>query len=207
MNVLGTSKEELAHCDSLYTIATTKEYGSLNLAMATGVVMYQLAREAKSIQPYADGTDIKPEPIISTSDVNQRTNELLDTISQTGIFDNGKDQRSHAEVYLRKILMRARLTGFESRWLRRMTMRLQAHLRSGVWNQIDTGKEHTIIQQKQEPLTISVCLPWFLQSRGAPCFFGPSLFLSEQLLPYSLTMGQNVGEQRIASFPQLLVVH
>ena len=50
---------------------------------------------------------------------------------QTGIFDNGKDQRSHAEVYLRKILMRARLTGFESRWLQRMTMRLQAHLRSG----------------------------------------------------------------------------
>jgi TrmH family RNA methyltransferase len=125
----GLSKEELSHCDSLYTIATTKEHGSLNLAMATGVVMYQLAREAKSIQPYADGTDIKPEPIISTDEVNQRTNELLDTISQTGIFENGKDQRSHAEVYLRKILMRARLTGFESRWLQRMAMRLQVSLR------------------------------------------------------------------------------
>lgn len=127
----GLSTEELAHCDSLYTIATTKEHGSLNLAMAAGVVMYQLANAAKSIQPHADGSDLKPEPLIATSEVNQRTNELLDTISQTGIFDNGKDQRSHAEVYLRKILMRARLTGFESRWLQRMSMRLQAHWRSG----------------------------------------------------------------------------
>ncbi len=126
----GLSTEELAHCDSLYTIATTKEHGSLNLAMAAGVVMYQLAYSAKSIQPYADGSDLKPEPLIPTSEVNQRTNELLDTISHTQIFDNGKDQRSHAEVYLRKILMRARLTGFESRWLQRMSMRLQAHLRS-----------------------------------------------------------------------------
>lgn len=126
----GLSTEELAHCDSLYTIATTKEHGSLNLAMATAVVMYQLAHAAKSIQPYADGSDLKPEPLISTSDVIQRTNELLDTIGQTGIFNNGKDQRSHAEMYLRKILMRARLTAFESRWLQRMTMRLQASLRS-----------------------------------------------------------------------------
>ncbi len=126
----GLSTEELAHCDSLYTIATTKEHGSLNLAMATGVVMYQLAHAAKSIQPYADGSDLKPEPLISTNEVNRRSNELLDTISQTGIFENGKDQRSHAEVYLRKILMRARLTRFESRWLQRMTMRLQASLRS-----------------------------------------------------------------------------
>ena len=124
----GLSTEELAHCDSLYTISTTKEHGSLNLAMAAGVVMYQLANAAKSIQPYADGTDLKPEPLISTSEVSKRTNELLDILTHTQIFANGKDQRHHAEVYLRKILLRARLTGFESKWLQRMNMRLQSHL-------------------------------------------------------------------------------
>jgi tRNA/rRNA methyltransferase len=124
----GLSKEELSHCDSLYTIATTQAHGSLNLAMAVGVVMYQLARELDSIQPHADGTDLKPQPLISTTEVSQRTNEILDTLSRTNVFRPGKDQRQHAEIYLRKILMRARLTSFESSWLQRMNMRVRTHL-------------------------------------------------------------------------------
>ena len=124
----GLSQEELSHCDSLYTIASTQENGSLNLAMAAGVVMYQLAREAESIHPHADGTDLKPQPLISTHEVMKRTSEILDTLDITSVFKPGRDQRHHAEVYLRKILMRARLTSFESTWLQRMNMRLRSHI-------------------------------------------------------------------------------
>ncbi len=126
----GLSQEELSHCDSLYTIASTQESGSLNLAMAVGVVMYQLAKAVDSIHPHADGTDLRPQPLISTSEVTQRTNEILDTLSITNVFKPGKDQRHHAEVYLRKILMRARLTSFESTWLQRMNMRLRPYIRT-----------------------------------------------------------------------------
>lgn len=126
----GLSKEELLHCDSLYTIATTKSHGSLNLAMAVGVVMYQLAKEIDSIQPHADGTDVKPLPLIATLEVSQRVTEILDTLSRTHVFKPGKDRRDHAEIYLRKILMRARLTSFESKWLERMNMRIRRHLRT-----------------------------------------------------------------------------
>jgi TrmH family RNA methyltransferase len=124
----GLSQEELSHCDSLYTIASTQEKGSLNLAMAVGIVMYQLAKGAESIHPYADGTDLKPQPLISTDEVIQRTSEMLDTLDITSVFKPGRDQRHHAEVYLRKILMRARLTSFESTWLQRMNMRLRSHI-------------------------------------------------------------------------------
>ena len=67
--------------------------------MDRGVVMYPLVREAKSLQQYADRSDLKPEPIISTNEVNQRTNELLDTIpTPTNIFENRQDQRSHVDI-------------------------------------------------------------------------------------------------------------
>jgi TrmH family RNA methyltransferase len=125
----GLSQEELAYCDSLYTIASTAESGSLNLAMATGIVMYQLANEYSVIKPYADGNDVRPQELISTVEATRRTNEILDTISVTNVFKPGKDQRQNAELYLKKILMRARLTSFESNWLQRMTMRLRPYIR------------------------------------------------------------------------------
>ena len=126
----GLSQQELAHCDSLYTIATSQEFGSLNLAMATAVVMYQLAQQTNAVRPYADGTALLPQTLISMKEASQRTAEILDTLSITHVFKPGKDQRHNAEVYLRKILTRARLTSFESNWIKRMIMRLRPYIRS-----------------------------------------------------------------------------
>ena len=126
----GLSQKELSHCDSLYTIATTKESGSLNLSMAAGLVMYQIAMATETIAPFSDGSDIKPQKLITTAEVIERSREILDTISITNVFKPGKDQRKNAEIYLQKILMRARLTSFESNWLQRMTMRLRPYVQN-----------------------------------------------------------------------------
>jgi TrmH family RNA methyltransferase len=82
----GLRAEELDCCDSLYTIASVKKDGSLNLAMAAGVVMYKLAHQADAIYPHADGSDVKPLPIISIDEVKQRTNEILDNLHITKVF-------------------------------------------------------------------------------------------------------------------------
>ena len=126
----GLEADELDCCDSLYTIASVKKNGSLNLAMATCVVMYEVAYQSNEIFPHADGSDVKPLPIVSIDEVNERTNEMLDNLQLTKVFKPGKDQRDQAAIYLRRILMRARLTEFESRWLKRMTMRLRTYLKS-----------------------------------------------------------------------------
>lgn len=125
----GLLNEELEHCDSLYTIASTKGHGSLNLSMACGLVMYSLAREADVIAPHADGSELKPLDIISASEASERATEILDTLSISKVFVPGTDFRDSSELYLRRILMRARLSPFESNWLKRMTMRLRPYLR------------------------------------------------------------------------------
>jgi tRNA/rRNA methyltransferase len=125
----GLLKEELDQCDSLYTIASSPKHGSLNLSMAVGVAMYQLSRGAEAIAPHADdGSELEPVQIISAREAAQRANEILDTLSITKVFRPGKDFRESSEVYLRRMLMRARLSPFESNWLKRMTMRLRPYL-------------------------------------------------------------------------------
>ncbi len=124
----GLLTEELKRCDSVYTIATTRSHGSLNLAMAAGVVMHQLAREAAATAPHADGTDEPPLQIISALEAAQRADEILDTLGITNVFRPGKDRRTSSAIYLRRMLMRARLSPFESNWLKRMTMRLRPYL-------------------------------------------------------------------------------
>ena len=125
----GLLNEELRHCDSLYTIASTHSHGSLNVAMAAGVVMYELSCQAGVIAPHADGSDAQPVQIISALEATRRANEILDTLSLTKVFRPGKDRREDSEVYLRRMLMRARLSPFESNWLKRMSMRLRPYLR------------------------------------------------------------------------------
>ncbi|MCP4806289.1 MAG: RNA methyltransferase [Proteobacteria bacterium] len=125
----GLLNEELDHCDALYTIATSKSHGSLNLSLATGLVMYQLSRRADAIAPHADGSELKPLDIISATEATQRANEILDTLSVSRVFVPGTDFRESSELYLRRILMRARLSPFESNWLKRMTMRVRPYLR------------------------------------------------------------------------------
>ena len=125
----GLLNEELRRCDSLYTIASTKSHGSLNVAMAASVVMYQLSRQAGVITPNADGSDAQPIQIISALEASQRANEILDTLGITNVFRPGKNRRKDSEVYLRRMLMRARLSPFESNWLKSMSMRLRPYLR------------------------------------------------------------------------------
>ncbi len=125
----GLHQEELKRCESLYTIETVQSHGSLNLALAAGVVMYQLSREAGAIRPHADGSDAQPVQIISAQEATVRANEILDNLSITKVFRPGKDRRENAEDYLRRILMRARLSPFESDWLKRMSMRVRPYLR------------------------------------------------------------------------------
>ena len=125
----GLDNDELRRCDSLYTIATTRSHGSLNVAMAASVVMYQLSRRAGATAPHADGSDAQPLQIISALEATQRANEILDTLGITTVFRPGKGRREDSEVYLRRMLMRARLSPFESDWLKRMAMRLRPYLR------------------------------------------------------------------------------
>ena len=125
----GLLTDELEKCDSVYTISSSRSHGSLNVAMAAGVAMYQLSRAAEAIAPYADGTDRKPIDIISGVEAAERASEILDTLSITNVFRPGKDRRDSSEIYLRRMLMRARLSPFESNWLKRMTMRLRPYLR------------------------------------------------------------------------------
>ena len=68
--------------------------------------------------------------MISVEDAEKRTAEILDTLSITNVFRPGKDLRENADIYLRRILMRARLSPFESDWVKRMSMRLRYHLKS-----------------------------------------------------------------------------
>ncbi len=124
----GLSHEEQRRCDSLYTIASTRGHGSLNVAMAASVVMYQLSRHAGVIAPSADGSDAQPIQIISALEASQRAHEILDTLAMTNVFRPGKDRREDSEVYLRRMLMRARLSPFESNWLKRMSRRLRPYL-------------------------------------------------------------------------------
>lgn len=125
----GLSNDELKRCDSLYTIASTRSHGSLNVAMAASVVMHQLSRQAGVITPNADGSDAQPIEIISAREASRRASEILDTLDITRVFRPGKDRREDSEVYLRHMLMRARLSPFESNWLKRMSRRLRPYLR------------------------------------------------------------------------------
>ena len=124
----GLSNDELMRCDSLYGISSTERQGSLNLAMAAGVVMHQLARHLGAIGLQPD-SDAEPIDIISASEAAERAGEILDTLEITSVFRPGKDRRETSEIYLRRILMRARLSPFESSWLKRMTRRLRPYLR------------------------------------------------------------------------------
>ena len=124
----GLSTDELEQCDSVYTISSSRSHGSLNLAMAAGVAMYQLARAADAIAPYADDSDEEPLQIISGQEAAQRADEILETLSITNVFRPGKDRRESSQIYLRRMLMRARLSPFESNWLKRMAMRLRPYL-------------------------------------------------------------------------------
>jgi tRNA/rRNA methyltransferase len=126
----GLVADELNHCDSLFTIASTQSHGSLNLALAAGVVMYQLSRATGAIVPRLDSPGAQPVEIISAREATIRANEILDSLSITNAFRPGKGRREDAEAYLRQILMRARLSPFESAWLKRMSMRLRRYLRA-----------------------------------------------------------------------------
>lgn len=124
----GLLAEELEFCDTLYAIATSKEFGSLNLAVATAIVMYEVALELQKTDVHADGTSLKPIPIVSQTECIQRAQEIVDTFGLTDVFEKGKDQKEVSIRYVQKVLQRASLTPFESNWIKRMVMRIRPFL-------------------------------------------------------------------------------
>lgn len=124
----GLLAEELDFCDTLYSIATSKELGSLNLAVASSIVMYEIALELQRTDVHADGSSLKATPIVSHVECIQRAQDIVETLGITDVFEKGKDQKDISLRYVQKVLQRASLTPFESNWIKRMVMRLRPFL-------------------------------------------------------------------------------
>jgi len=115
----GLTQGEIDCCDSLYTIETTSDSGSLNLSLAASLVMYELARGLNSIDVYANDLDNQPAALADGQAVEQVTAALLSCLQQAGLHDPARQHRSKADERLRRIIMRSRMSEEEAKWLQR----------------------------------------------------------------------------------------
>jgi len=121
----GLLSHELEFCDTLYSIATSKDKGSLNLAVSSAVVMYEIAIALQNTDVHADGSPAKPIAVISHLDCQKRASEIIETLDMTDVFDKGKDNRERSLRYIQTMLSRASLTPFESNWIKKMVLRIR----------------------------------------------------------------------------------
>jgi tRNA/rRNA methyltransferase len=125
----GLLSEELDYCDTLYSIATSQERGSLNLAVSAAIVMYEIALCLNKTEVYADGSSAKPITVVSHMECQKRALEIIDTLDMTDVFQRGKDQRGISQRYVHRMLSRASLTHFESNWIKKMVLILRPFVR------------------------------------------------------------------------------
>ena len=124
----GLLSNELEFCDTLYSIATSKDKGSLNLAVSTAVVMYEIAIALQNTDVHADGTTAKPISIVNHLECQKRASEIIETLDLTDVFDKGKDNRDRSLRYVRMMLSRASLSRFESNWIKKMVLRIRPYI-------------------------------------------------------------------------------
>ena len=125
----GLLSQELEFCDTLYSIATSKDRGSLNLAVSTAVVMYEIAIALQNTDVHADGSTAKPISIVSHLESLERASEIIETLDMTDVFDKGKDNRERSLRYVQTMLSRASLTPFESNWIKKMVLRIRPYIK------------------------------------------------------------------------------
>ena len=125
----GLLSQELEFCDTLYSIATSKDRGSLNLAVSTAVVMYEIAIALQSTDVHADGSNVKPIAIVSHLESLKRASEIIETLDMTDVFNKGKDNRERSLRYVQTMLSRASLTPFESNWIKKMVLRIRPYIK------------------------------------------------------------------------------
>ena len=126
----GLLADELLFCDTLYSIATSKDQGSLNLAISTSIVMYEMALALQNTAVYADGSTAGPISVVSTLECQKRAVDIIETLDITDVFRRGKDNKMSSIRYLQRILSRASLTPFELNWIKKMALRIRPFVRS-----------------------------------------------------------------------------
>lgn len=121
----GLTQAEIECCDSLYTIETTQDSGSLNLSLAASLVMYELAKARRSLSVFANDLSNQPATLAIGEEVMKGVQSILSCWQEAGLHDPIRHKRSNAAERLRRILMRSRMSTDELNWLQRNFERLR----------------------------------------------------------------------------------
>lgn len=119
----GLTNEELSLCQLLLTIPSDPRHGSLNLAQAVAVVLYEL--RASAIPPQGR----PPRKLAKGEELQGLLSHLKEVLQRVGFLDPRNPQRGFEE--LKAILLRAQLDPREVRLLR------------GVLRSIERGVAHS----------------------------------------------------------------
>ena len=107
---VGLSNEELSHCHWLLRIPTRVEHRSMNLGQAVAVALYELVREAKTIETPRESE------MATAGDVERVTTSLLETLSLSGYATPATIAATEEKV--RRMVRRMNLSGRDAElWL------------------------------------------------------------------------------------------
>jgi len=123
----GLANDEIALCQSLVTIPTGRAHGSLNLAQAVMVVVYEIMRCAQRNSKRSSGGSPGRREVVDTDQRERFHAELKDLLTMIG-FVKGT-QGTHIQADLRRIFGRADLEGRELRILRGIIRQVRWALR------------------------------------------------------------------------------
>jgi len=103
----GLSNEELSHCHWLMRIPTREEHGSMNLAQAVAVCLYELVRGRKPA-PAKTAPGKKKSSRAKSGELERLTQVLLDVLLVSGFVN---PRAVAAEEKLRRLVRRMELNG------------------------------------------------------------------------------------------------
>lgn len=113
----GLTNEELSLCHLLITIPSDPKHGSLNLAQAVAIVLYELRTSTIPSQP------MPPRKLAKGEELQGLLCHLREVLDLIGFLDPSNPKRGFEE--LKAILLRAELTPTEVRLLRGVLRRIE----------------------------------------------------------------------------------
>jgi TrmH family RNA methyltransferase len=118
---VGLSNEDISHCHWLMRIPTREEHISMNLGQAVAVCLYELMREAKSVQPK------EKEERAAGVDLERITELLRDALGESGY----PGPAGSNELKVRRLIRRMRLSALDAEVWQGILRQLLWKIRSG----------------------------------------------------------------------------